>query len=108
MAAMPIYGKSPSKTTGPISTKLGLKHWGIKYHNLFINHDFMMTLTCFTARLTLVGQAFEWEKLDPRGQPAPTPGQYTCILQKYSKIFFETAWLIKAKFYMKYLQEGDN
>ena len=32
MAAMPIYGKNPSKfffsgTTGPISTKLGLKHW---------------------------------------------------------------------------------
>ena len=31
MAAMPIYGKNPSKiffsgTTGPISTKLGMKH----------------------------------------------------------------------------------
>ena len=47
------------------------------------------------------------KKLDPRGWSAPTPGQYTCILQKYSKIFFsETTWLIKAKFYMKHLWEG--
>ena len=50
---------------------------------------------------------YESEKnLDPRGQSAPTLGHYTCILQKYSKIFFsETALPIKAKFYMKHLQE---
>ena len=35
MAAMPIYGKNPSKfffsgTTGPISTKLGMKHRGVR------------------------------------------------------------------------------
>ena len=40
MAAMPIYGKNPSKfsgTTGPISTKLGMKHRGLEYYNVFIN-----------------------------------------------------------------------
>ena len=57
MAAMPIYGKNPSKfffslTTGPISTKLGVKHRGIKYYNVFINYDLWMTLTYFTARST--------------------------------------------------------
>ena len=42
MAAMPIYGKTPSKfffsgTTEPISMKLGMKHWGLKYYNVFIS-----------------------------------------------------------------------
>ena len=39
---------------------------------------------------------------------APIPGQYTCILSLYSKIFSETAWPIKAKFDMNHLQEGGN
>ena len=44
MAAMPIYGKNPSNfffsgTTGPISTKLGMKHLGLEYYNVFINYD---------------------------------------------------------------------
>ena len=44
MAAMPIYGKNPSKfffsgTTGPISTKHGMKHLGLEYYNVFINYD---------------------------------------------------------------------
>ena len=56
MAAMPIYGKNPSKffsgTTGPISTKLGMKHRGLEYYNAFINYDLWMTLTYFTARST--------------------------------------------------------
>ena len=52
MAAMPIYGKNPSKiffsrTGGLISTKLGMKHY-----NVYINHDPVMTLTYFTARST--------------------------------------------------------
>ena len=45
--------------------------------------------------------------MDHRGWSAPTPGQYTCILQKYSKIFFsEATWPIKAKFYREHLWEG--
>ena len=45
MAAMPIYGKNPSK-------KLGMKHQWLKYYNVYINHDPVMTLTFFTARST--------------------------------------------------------
>ena len=53
MAAMPIYGKNPSKiffsgTGGLISTKLGMKHQWPKYYNVYINHDPVMTLTYFT------------------------------------------------------------
>ena len=48
MAARPIYGKKISKiffsgTSGPISTKLGLKHRWLKYYNVYINHDPVMT-----------------------------------------------------------------
>ena len=64
---MPIYGKNPSKIfsgTGLlISTKLGLKHLGLKYSNAYINHDPMMTLTYSRAMSTLVTYAFEWLKL---------------------------------------------
>ena len=47
-AAMPIYGKNPSKfffsgTTGPISTKLGMKHQAMELYNAFINYDLWMT-----------------------------------------------------------------
>ena len=57
MATMPIYGKNPSKfffsgTTRPISTKLGMKHWGLEYYNVFINYVVQMTLTYFMARST--------------------------------------------------------
>ena len=103
MAAMPIYGKNPSKfflsgTPGLISTKLGIKHRGLEYYNVFINYDLWLTLTYFTARSTLVDNALEWgkllkchlkgkscrkwanglkvgnskKKLDPRGWSAPT------------------------------------
>ena len=46
------------------------------------------------------------KNLGPRDWSAPTPGQYTCIFQKYSKIFSETTWPIKAQFYRKHLWEG--
>ena len=68
MAAMPIYGKNPSKiffsrTSGLISTKLGMKHQWLKHYNIYINYDPVMTLTYFTARSTKVINAFEWGKL---------------------------------------------
>ena len=66
MAARPIYGKNLSKiffsgTSGPISRKLGLKHRWLKYYNVYINHDPVMTLTQFMVRSTWVANAFEWE-----------------------------------------------
>ena len=67
MAAMPIYGKNPSKTLsetgGPISKKLGMKHQWLEYYNVYINHDPVATLTYFTTRSTWVANAFEWGKL---------------------------------------------
>ena len=66
MATMPIYGKNPSKiseTDGLISMKLGMKHRWLKYYNVYINHDPVMTLTQFMARSTWVANAFEWGKL---------------------------------------------
>ena len=64
MAAMPIYGKNPSKiffseTNILISRKLGMKHRWLKYSNVYINHDPVMTLK---ARSTWVAYAFEWGK----------------------------------------------
>ena len=68
MATMPIYGKNPSKiffseTNGLISRKLGVKHRWLKYSNVCINQDPVMTLTKFMARSTWVAYAFEWGKL---------------------------------------------
>ena len=68
MATMPIYGKNPSniffsETNGLISMKLGVKHPWLKYYNVSVNHDPLMTLTKFMARSTWVVHAFEWEKL---------------------------------------------
>ena len=68
MAAMPIYGKNPSKiffsgTGGLISKKLGVKHLWLKYYNVYINHDPVMTSTQFMARSTWVDHAFKWGKL---------------------------------------------
>ena len=68
MAVMPIYDKNPSKfffsgTGGPISKKLGMKHRWLKYYNVYINHDPVVTLTYFTTRSTKVAYAVEWVKL---------------------------------------------
>ena len=67
MAAMPIYGKNPSKTFSEtnrlISRKLGMKHRWLKYFNVYINQDPVMTLTKFMARSTWVAYAFELGKL---------------------------------------------
>ena len=59
MAAMPIYGKKHSKiffsetvTGGPISKKFGMNHLWLKYYNVYINHDPVVTLTYFMTRST--------------------------------------------------------
>ena len=59
VAAMPIHGKNPSKiffseTNGLISIQLGVKHRWLKYYNVYINHDPVMTLTQFMARSSWV------------------------------------------------------
>ena len=55
MAAMPIYGKNPSKiffsrTGRPIFTKLDMRHRGLLPIRCYINDDPGVTLTYFTAR----------------------------------------------------------
>ena len=57
MAAMPIYGKNPlniffSRTDEPISTKLCMKYGWLKYYNVYIKHEPVVTLTYFMARST--------------------------------------------------------
>ena len=59
LAAMPIYGKNPSKiffsgTGGPISTKLGMLHRGLQPIIVCSNDDPGLTFTYFTARSNLV------------------------------------------------------
>ena len=68
MVAMPIYGKNPSKiffseTNRLISMKLGMKHRWLKYYNLCINRDPVMTLTQFMARSTWLPMHLNGEKL---------------------------------------------
>ena len=68
MAAMPIYGKNPSKiifseTNRLISRKLGVRHRWLKYSSVYINHDPVMTLTKFMARSTWIAYASELGKL---------------------------------------------
>ena len=43
--------------------KLGVKHPWLKYYNVYINHDPVITLIKFMARSTWVAHAFEWEKV---------------------------------------------
>ena len=86
MAAMPIHGKNPSKifseTNRLISMELGVKHRWLEYYNVYINHDFVMTLIQFMARSTWV--AFEWGKLlkchlKGKASRKLANGQNTCI-----------------------------
>ena len=65
MATMPIFCKNPSKIFSDrlISRKLGVKHRWLKYSNVYINHDPVMTWTKFMARSTWVAFAFELGKL---------------------------------------------
>ena len=67
MAAMPIYSKNLKKdlllrNQNPMTLKLGMQHWVLKYYQLCSNNDSELTLTYFTARSNLVPYAFVWEK----------------------------------------------
>ena len=58
MATMPIYGKNPSKiffsrTGGSIAKKLGMKRRWLKYYNVYIIHDPVMTLTFFLVKFNI-------------------------------------------------------
>ena len=52
-----------SETNRLISRKLGVRHRWLKYSNVYINHDPVMTLTKFMARSTWVACASELGKL---------------------------------------------
>ena len=63
MAAMPMYGKHTVKifypeTSGPISTKLGMKHRRFRPIIFCSNDKSGLTLTYFTARLNFASYAF--------------------------------------------------
>ena len=67
MAAMPIYGKNPSKiffsrTGRPISTKLGMYYWGLLPIIVCINDDPGVTWTYFMARSNLELRLFYRKK----------------------------------------------
>ena len=70
MAAIPIYGKNLKKiffsgTKRPMTLKLGMQHWVLKYYQVYSNDDPGLTLTYFTARSDLVPYAFVLEKGKP-------------------------------------------
>ena len=67
MADMAIYGKNLKKSSSlapkmPITLKLNLRHWVLKYYQVCSNDDTVLTLTYFMARSNLVPYAFVWEK----------------------------------------------
>ena len=62
-AAMPIYGKNLSKiskTSRSVTCEL-IQHQGIGPCKVCSNDDLRLTLTYFTARSTLLPNAFVWE-----------------------------------------------
>ena len=66
-ALMPIYGTNVKKiffykTKRPRTLKLSMRHWVLKYYQVYSNDDPGLTLTYFTARSDLVPYAFVWEK----------------------------------------------
>ena len=67
MAAITIYSKNIKKifssgTERPMTLKLGMLHWVLKYNQVCSNDDPLLTLTYFTARSNLVPYAVAWEK----------------------------------------------
>ena len=67
MAAMFIYGKNLKKiffsgTKRPMTLKVGMQHWVLRYYKICSNDDPGLTMTYFTARSNLVPYAFVWGK----------------------------------------------
>ena len=64
MAAMPIYGKNPSKiflkTNRLMTLKLGIQIWDAGPSKVYSNDDPVLTLTIFMARSNFVSSAFIW------------------------------------------------
>ena len=52
-----------SRTGSPITLKLGMQHWGLKFFQVYINVDPGLTLTYFTGRSNLVTNVFLQEKV---------------------------------------------
>ena len=72
IAAMPIYGKNPSKiffsrTGGPIFMKLGMLHRGLLPIIFHINNDPGVTLTYFTAKVKIGNLGFSIGKSENSG-----------------------------------------
>ena len=65
MAVISIYGKylykASSEELGVFDLKICMQHWELKFYKAGINDDLWLTLTYFTALLTLVNCEFEWE-----------------------------------------------
>ena len=66
MAAKPFYGKNPlkiffSETSRPRTFELGIQHQELGFYTACSNDGPGLTLTFFTARLTLLPNAFVWE-----------------------------------------------
>ena len=66
VAAMPIHGKKPlkifiSEGNWSMIYKLGIHHQWLRPYKVLSNDDRGLTLTCFTARSTLLPNAFVWE-----------------------------------------------
>ena len=109
MAVMPIYGKNLKKiffsgTKKPMTLKLNMQYWALKYYQVCSNDDPGLTLIYFTARSNLIPYAFVWEKgktmdisettvvydlkpatenqsdkKSPGGCMPPAPELYTCV-----------------------------
>ena len=59
----PLQKSSSPEPLVDLKKELGMKHRWLKYYNVYINHDPVMTLTYFTTTSTWVAYAFEWVKL---------------------------------------------
>ena len=67
MAAVPIYDKNLKKifftgTKGPMTLKLSMLLWVLKYYQVCSNDDPGLTLTYFTAWSNVLPYAFVWEE----------------------------------------------